>query len=460
MRQSIAIAFVALAICAAVSEAIALEGFRPGKKHSSVSAPHASHHAAVKGHHHSALRDLEEAVNTAANSDNAELIEKMDKSIASAMSDMDTLKADLQSIKSMENELRTVMSHKVAKTESKSETKTETKTEQKAEVKAEEEEAAKVENAAEEDVKIDEPAIAPSTDAAVDDVLGSAPSSPSASELDAEADSAFNADDDNVDSSFLQLQNVNDDMNGGAEDDETSVPSLMMNRMKRHSLIQQKPGDLTGRTFGIAGDGSGATYDVMKDGTTYMPPVPDVPADQAKPNDVRYRVDSSDPSLKNVPVAEVDPSEVAVDSTAPGTGGKGWALKVGVNTADLDKDSVCVCKRKGAPRGQDRIRCKRHPTPTPTPVPPVAPEAPGVIQCTNGTWPFVENSIDSGVRDVICVYFPVRFPQPTPMPTPTPSPEDYPAECYDPRNEFVAEGVEKRPFDNILLQQGFEVCGC
>jgi hypothetical protein len=30
---------------------------------------------------------------------------------------------------------------------------------------------------------------------------------------------------------------------------------------------------------------------------------------------------------------------------------------------------VCLCKRRGAPRGNDRVRCKKHPSASPSPSP-------------------------------------------------------------------------------------------
>jgi hypothetical protein len=99
------------------------------------------------------------------------------------------------------------------------------------------------------------------------------------------------------------------------------------------------------------------------------------------------------------------------------------------------------------------------------------------MQCVNGTWQGDAGS-DAGINDVICIYWPAQMPQIELNPTPTPAPSggngsengsgndgnsepEYPPECYDERNEFVADGViEKREYDVLLLQQGFETCGC
>jgi len=120
-------------------------------------------------------------------------------------------------------------------------------------------------------------------------------------------------------------------------------------------------------------------------------------------------------------------------------------------------DSVCMCKRQGAPRkmkGFDRVKCKKHPKPTPTPEPPVE----GIRQCVTGTWPGKKgDTMDANSTDTICIYFPARLPTP-----PEVAPErEFPDECYDDRNEFVAEGIEKRPYDEFLIQTGaFAACDC
>jgi len=125
-------------------------------------------------------------------------------------------------------------------------------------------------------------------------------------------------------------------------------------------------------------------------------------------------------------------------------------------------DVVCMCKRQGAPKkmkGFDRVKCKKHPSPTPTPPPPVE----GIRQCVTGTWTGVTGSTpDANTTDTICIYFPARLPTPPEVNVPE---REFPDECYDDRNEFVAEGIKKRPWDQFLLQEGFEAhhfeaCGC
>jgi hypothetical protein len=256
--------------------------------------------------------------------------------------------------------------------------------------------------------------------------------------------------------SFLQIKGV-DEMNDGMEDDDTVAP-MVANRMRsliQHSMQHSKEEE--GIVIGVSNDGSKRTFDVAKDGSTTVAPPPEYPDYMVKPNDAKYRVDPNDPSLSTVPVAKVDPSEVAKNSDMPGTGGKQWSQAE--QTGPTENDVVCVCKRHGAPRGEDRVKCKKHimPSPSPTPVP--SPPK-GIRQCANGTWP--SNAFpDAETYDVICIYYPSQLetiPAPTPEPSPTP---DYPPECYDSRNEFVAEGVlEKRQFDVVLLQQGFHTCGC
>jgi len=386
---------------------------------------------------------LEKVKSEAADND---AVDEMDNDITHVMSDIDSLKHDLEKVKSLEEQMR----HTLTK---------------KAEAKASSQKAEKVPVAKEE--KVEEKAEADEVEAEEHEVAAAkteevAETKDAEKEKDtfAEADQEFEENLD--DTSFLQLMNVNDDMNGGLEDDEGPAPALLMNRMRHHSLVQNKAGlkkhdGEEGVTFGISGDGSGRQFEVSESGETLVHDPPPVPADMVKPNDISYRVDPHDHSMKGVPTADVDPADVRMDSTAPGTTGKQWSLAVDTNTTNGD-DAVCVCKRRGAPRGFDRVRCKRHPTPTPAPTP-VPVQEPNIIQCTNGTWPR-SDSVDSNTRDIICIYFPARAPVPTPVPTPTPGEPEYPPECYDPRNEFVAEGVEKVPFSSSLLQQGYEVCGC
>jgi len=429
---------VLAAICVSLAAGVSSQGFHHGKKVS-------HHHKAAKIQH---LHDLEEdmaAVETAEVDE--DVLAKMDSNIASILSDMNNLKDNLENVKKMENSVRAVLSksgnaeHAVVAEDANEEAK-EDVVEEVHEVKATHE-----------------------IDPVSDDVQVALDSHDNEEEVNSAESiletpaASTNDDDDQSAWALLELENVGDDMNNAVEDDEASVPSMLMNRMKPHSLLQhQKKGDEEGRRFGIAGDGSGLTFEVADDGSTLVHDVPPIPAEFQKPNDGQYRVNPNDPSLSDVPLAQFDPTEVPVDSSIPGTTGKKWSLKVGTNTT-TENDLVCVCKRKGAPRGFDRVRCKRHPTPVPTPTP-VPIEEPNIIQCVNGTWPRTSDGIDAGTRDILCIYFPVRAPVPTPAPTPTPQEEDYPPECYDPRNEFVAEGVEKRPFDNMLLQEGFEVCGC
>jgi len=222
------------------------------------------------------------------------------------------------------------------------------------------------------------------------------------------------------------------------DDDDSSAPVLMA--MKRHQTIlaqnalERKKGaamDDRGFTFGARTDGSGRTFDLTDDGNILYPPPPT----------------AEDEFLKSVTKKGADAKE-RVDPPMNST------------EALDDSNVVCVCKRQGAPRGFDRIRCKRNPTPTPTPAP--IKKAPvGIKQCANGTW--VAGS-DKGVADVICIYFPADEVKVTPPPVAEPE-RPYPAECYDDRNEYVAEGVGQQKVREkvdiqLLIQSGYETCGC
>lgn len=255
---------------------------------------------------------------------------------------------------------------------------------------------------------------------------------------------------------MLQLKSVFDDMNTAQGDDDVSptVASRMRSILVQHSAATKKGKDDKGYVIGVSADNSGTTFDVSEDGETIVHPAPKLPEGMVQSNDGSAR--TNDPELRGVPVPTSKGSPV-MNADMPGTKGKGWSAKAGTNSTTED-DVVCVCKRSGAPRGIDRVRCKRHVTSTPMPTP--APKIDGIRQCANGTWPAASG--ETLVKDVICVYFPATLPAPPPPPTDSngnPDPE-YPPECYDDRNEFVVDSVKKRPADEILLQEGVELCGC
>jgi len=238
------------------------------------------------------------------------------------------------------------------------------------------------------------------------------------------------------DISLLQLS-IPDEMNS-VEDDDSSAPVNMM--MKRHQTIlaqnavSRKTGaslDDSGFTFGARTDGSGRTFDINENGQIVYPP----PATE------------EDEFLKAVAQKGADAKE-RIDPPLNST------------EAMDGSNVVCVCKRHGAPRGFDRIRCKRNPTPTPAPPAPTPKPPPSIKQCANGTW---TAGTDKGTSDVICIYFPADPVKVTPPIPAVPEPQ-YPAECYDPRNEWVAEGVQQSTRDKVdmqlLIQSGYETCGC
>lgn len=277
---------------------------------------------------------------------------------------------------------------------------------------------------------------------------------------------AADEDDDEDTAKVSLLQMPQDEMNEGLADDDTSAPRMMPKAMRRHMLLQntlQKPDDDEGVTFGMRGDGSGNTFDVTDNGDVVRRPLPSVPEDMVKPNDVQYRVNPADPELAGVDVAPTDPAMTVQNSNVPGTNGKQLSLSSTSNKPAQNEDVMCVCKRQGAPRGEDRIRCKKHPTPTPTPAP--TPELiVGTIQCVNGTWQEGAGD-DSGVRDTICISFPARIEQPPPPEQHQEEEErEYPAECYDERNEFVVDAIkQKRDAEGglmVLLQNDAGHCEC
>jgi len=270
--------------------------------------------------------------------------------------------------------------------------------------------------------------------AAKSEVVPAKSSATTESNADADEAADFAAADGEDNASFIQF----DDMNNGVEDDDSLVP--LAPRAMRSNFIANGEGE-SSVTFGMTSDGTRRTYDLDSDGTPIVNPIVDtiMPPTAA---------DSNEAKLSN-------------SSVVP----------------DTEKDVVCVCKRRRAPRGDDRVKCKKHFTPTPTPTPTPSPIK-GIRQCVNGTWQGDADS-DAGTNDVICIYWPAQMPLIVINPTPTPGPSgdnnngggdngsggsgepEYPPECYDERNEFVADGViEKRQYDVLLLQQGFETCGC
>lgn len=434
MRPTLAVAFVALVACAAVADAISTEGFRPGKKHT-VLSHHATH---AKTHRHTSLHDLEEdVVNAAAATQDDDLVAKMDQSINSVMSDIDALKNDLQGMRSMEESIKQSLSASKAK----------------ADVPAAEEKSAETKDEAKDETS--------NTPASVDDV---APNTSSETDSFSSSDDlvSASADDSYADvDSFLQLQMKVpvDEMNDGLDDDSASAPSMIADRMMPHKAAQNKADE--GKLFGLKGDGSRQTFDITPDGTeVYYPPPATLPG-TVPSNDAASRM-SGDSSLDNVPVPKFDRDSVVTDARMPGTFGKALSLSATGNTTS-DDDMVCLCKRRGAPRGNDRVRCKKHPSASPSPSPkPI--RTINIVQCEHGVWP-QGSGADSGTVDTICIYFPGRTPVETPVPTPTPSP-DLPDECYDERNEFVADEILERRrvhrnlLDEALIQSGAEICGC
>jgi len=212
-----------------------------------------------------------------------------------------------------------------------------------------------------------------------------------------------------TDDSQVSLLQIPDEMN--AMDPESPIAFAM----KRHQalLTQQKVGTQKTDdtfTFGATTDGTDRTFDLTKDGKVlYSPPATE-----------------QDELLKKVQAKGADAKDRT--ETPP------------LNSTELlnDTNVVCVCKRQGAPRGFDRIRCKRNPTPTPTPIP-LPPVIVGIKQCANGTW---TSGQDKGTNDVICISFPadeLKVVQPPIIP-PVPA---YPPECYDDRNEFVESETEE-----------------
>jgi len=234
------------------------------------------------------------------------------------------------------------------------------------------------------------------------------------------------------DASFLQISTP-DEMNS-VDDDDSSAPVLMA--MKRHQTVLAQKGSGTkmsdaGFTFGATTDGTLRTFDISDDGDIIYPPPPTA-EDEFTKSIGKRGADAKDRFLP------------PMNSTEAGD----------------DSNVVCVCKRQGAPRGFDRIRCKRNPKPSPSPTP-IPRVHTGIKQCANGTW---AAGADKGTKDVICIYFPADEIKVTPPTPPEPEPQ-YPAECYDDRNEWVAEGVEQKGRDKLvdiqlLIQSGYESCGC
>jgi hypothetical protein len=64
-------------------------------------------------------------------------------------------------------------------------------------------------------------------------------------------------------------------------------------------------------------------------------------------------------------------TQTVVDTILPLTAADSNEAKLSNSSVvpDSEKDVVCVCKRRRAPRGDDRVKCKKHFTPTPTPTP-------------------------------------------------------------------------------------------
>jgi hypothetical protein len=389
----------------ALSVSLHTAGFRPGK----VFHPSSHARAALSpAHHHSAMLDLEkDAVKPAPAALEEEAGEKhVQELVQTASSHLTELEAKFKAVK---DDMAAIKSAEDALMHSHARPHSEQPKEQPKEQSKEQPKAHKTAQKA-----------APAK--AATKTAKTAPASKEA----APADDFAAAD---ADASFIQFD---DNMNNGPEDaDDSPVPRAARRMNLNFLLSKPSPTPDVAHVFGVAGDGSQRTFDIQPDGT---------------------------------PVMYTHDAEPSLDPTMEGKKENSTA------EPDMEKDLVCVCKRHRAPRGEDRVRCKKNATPTPTPTPtPTAIR--GVRQCVNGTWSSDSGS-DSGVNDVVCIYWPTQMPllQLNPTPTPTPSgalessgstEQDLPPECYDDRNEFVAEGVvEKRKFDVMLLQEGFETCGC
>jgi len=272
---------------------------------------------------------------------------------------------------------------------------------------------------------------------------------------------------------------LQDDMNdNGADDDE--MP-LMAPRARPMGMVQQGDGKLTkpvvsradpentrqvpsgptvdppqnndkAHTF-VHDAESGATADIAPDGTI-IPQVAVTGDDLEGPPTSDGKVLSPEDGMVGVEDTNAKSPSFPGSSTIP--------------TFDTETNNetnvVCMCKRQGAPKkmvGYDRVVCKRH---RPAPLPPPEPIT-GIRQCIKGTWPgMTGDGPDANTTDEICIYFPAVIPAAPPRQDL--DDREYPDECYDHRNEFVAPGVEKRPWDGpTLLQVGYDIkhyeeCGC
>jgi len=304
-------------------------------------------------------------------------------------------------------------------------------------------------------------------DKAEDDAAEEAPDAETPAEDDGpemEAlDSALEGEEDLEAIALLQ----EDDMNDGAEEMIMAPRSRPLRLMQQADVEDQPPATLVDtankiptpdnindndKTFTFAANVNGGTADVTSDGQI-------IPKKAFSEQDApRQGVDTTG-DLKASP-DDADNVDAELAKTGLAVPGGSPPSPPSSNNTDPN-DVVCMCKRQGAPKkmkGHDRVKCKRHVKPTPTPEPPVE----GIRQCVTGPWAGVTGSTqDANTTDTICIYFPARLPTPAEV-----APErEWPDECYDDRNEFLAEGVKKRPWDQFLLQEGyeahhFESCGC
>jgi hypothetical protein len=363
----------------------------------------------------------DEIKNVISQIDKAELdVTKFKESVMGLNDELVLMKKQMAHVLEHESKITTST---VTITPATSETETETKSET-----AEVDDAAKTEEVRSDELKTEEPA----TEAVKDDeskieeskvqdeaVTEAASLEPKSEEAKVEEPKV----EDDDETALLQMPF---DMN--AEDDNQQMMAAMRHNALLVQQKLQKPNDDKGVTFGARTDGSGETFDVSEEGDVVFPPPP------VKEDELTKILDAPD-------------AKGNVNKHANGT--------------ERDNDNViCVCKRQSAPRGLDRIRCKRHPTPTPTPIPTPEPIIPsGIVQCANGTWAAGD---EKGKFDTICIYFPGQIPEPPPTPTPIPVPDrEYPDECYDDRNEYVAAGVREKILGvSMLMQQGYRTCGC
>lgn len=311
---------------------------------------------------------------------------------------------------------------------------------------------------------------APSDSSSSDVVAETQSDDESSLKVDAEEDGDEDLDESMDLESIALLEQVSneilDDMNGYATADDNDLVGVGQKKYvasRFTGLVSQvnapkveKGGDERDRKFLIGANSNGGTSDVVpsSSGMDFHPqePVKDELASKFV-NPSKKVVTNSDGMTD---VGDL-PTGTGENTKTPAVAG-GAPPKGPSKENQDDEDSVCMCKRQGAPRkmeAHERVKCKKHPKPTPTPEP--IPE--GIRQCVTGTWPGKKgDTMDAGTTDTICIYFPARLPPPPEL---DPEVREFPDECYDDRNEFVAEGIVKRPYDEMLIQTGaFTTCDC